>query len=89
MIKSYINSVHSKPPHERRAHALQLATGLTGMAVVVWVTTLGLRFASTPQQTPGTDINQMASVVTSQQGNAQLEVATTTDNTSNGTYFNQ
>jgi hypothetical protein len=81
MIKKYLNHVYSKDTHERRRHAMQLATGLTSVAFIVWVTTLGLRFALTPQQIAaqnGTS-NQVASIAASQEGNATLIVATSTN----------
>jgi len=93
MIKSYLTHMHQKPTHERRAHAFQVAASITGVAVVVWVTTLGLRYASTPAQMASSgDISQVASVVESGQGNAQLYVATTSDSVpsnSNQTFINQ
>jgi hypothetical protein len=82
MIKKYLNHMYAKEPHERRQHAMQLATGITGVALVVWVTTLGVRFAMSPQQLAAQNAdsaNQVASVVESQQGNATLIVATSTD----------
>jgi hypothetical protein len=81
-MKNYWKHINDKPTHERRQHAMQLATALTGFAVLVWVTTLGVRFAMTPQQiaqSNGTDTAQTASVVNSDQGNATLIVATTTN----------
>ena len=82
MIKKYFAHMDTKSTHERRQHAMQLATGFTAFAVLVWVTTLGVRFALTPQQiaqSNGSDAAQTASVVSSSQGNATLLVATTTD----------
>ena len=73
----------SKSPHERRQHALQVAGGVTALAMLVWLGTLGMRFASTPPQLATNDTAQMASVVESQTGNATLIVATTT----NSSYF--
>ena len=84
MIKKYLAHMDTKSTHERRQHAMQLATGLTAFAVLVWVTTLGVRYALTPAQVAqsnGSDTAQVASVVDSQQGNATLIVATTTDST--------
>jgi hypothetical protein len=79
-MKKYLTHIHSKPAHERRQHAMQLATGLTAFAMVVWVTTLGVRFALSPEQTAAINSNtsQTASVVESATGNATLLVATTT-----------
>lgn len=45
MYKKYIEHVQSKTPHHRRQHAAQVAGVITVFAVVVWLTTLGLRFA--------------------------------------------
>jgi len=82
MIKKYLAHMDTKSTHERRQHAMQLATGLTAFAVLVWVTTLGVRYAMTPAQiaqSNGDTAAQTASVVDSQQGNATLIVATTTN----------
>lgn len=74
----------SKSSHERRQHAMRVATGFTAFALFIWVTTLGVRFALTPAQIAQSngsgsgDAAQTASVVQSQQGNATLIVATTT-----------
>ncbi len=57
---------------------MQVAGGVTALALVVWASTLGVRFASTtPPQVATNDTAQMASVVESQTGNATLIVATT------------
>jgi hypothetical protein len=82
MIKNYLAHMHSKPAHDRRQHAMQLAAGCTAFAVLVWVTTLGVRFALTPAQVAqsnGDNASQVESVASSQEGNATLLVATTTD----------
>ena len=39
---------NTRTPHERRAHAMQVATGVTAVVALVWLTTLGLRVGSTP-----------------------------------------
>jgi hypothetical protein len=81
MIKKYFEQMNQKSTHDRRQHAMQLATALTGFAVLVWVTTLGVRYALTPAQIAQSngDTSQVASVAQSQQGNATLIVATTTN----------
>jgi len=82
MIKKYLAHMDTKSTHERRQHAMQLATGLTAFAVLVWVTTLGVRYALTPAQVAqsnGDNAAQTASVVQSDQGNATLIVATSTN----------
>jgi len=72
----------SKTPHERRRHAMQMASVITGLLLLVWVTTLGVRFASTPPQTAATDDpSQMAAVAASaaaENGQATLIVASST-----------
>lgn len=87
MIKNYLAHIQSKSTHERRQHAMQLASGLTAFAVLVWITTLGVRFAMTPAQVAQSngDTSQVASVVQATQGNATLIVATTTDSGTSGT----
>jgi len=87
MIKSYLEKMNNKSTHDRRQHAMQLATGLTAFAVLVWVTTLGVRYALTPAQVAQSNADassQVASVVDSQTGNATLIVATTTDSGTGG-----
>ena len=70
----------TKTTHERRTHALQVAGGVTAVALLIWISTLGIRFASTPPQTAdSSDTSQLASVVSSQDGNATLMVATSSD----------
>lgn len=49
-MRRYLNHIHSKPTHERRTHAMQVAGVITGLLVVGWVTTLGARL-STPSDT--------------------------------------
>ena len=77
-MKNYFTHLQSKTPHERRTHSMQVAGGVTALALVIWASTLGLRFASTPPQVATDDPSQMASVVEAQNGNATLIVATTT-----------
>lgn len=45
-MKRYFEHMHSKDPHERRQHAMQVAGVLTAAVFVVWVTTLGMRLGS-------------------------------------------
>ena len=82
-MKNYIEHMKSKTPHERRRHAMQMASVITGLLVVVWITTLGVRFASTPPQTANTDDpSQLAAVAASaaaQNGQATLIVASSTE----------
>lgn len=47
MYKKYVKHVQAKTPHHRRQHAVQFAGLFTALAVVVWVTTLGVRFGTT------------------------------------------
>lgn len=85
-MKNYFTYIKSKTPHEKRQHSMQIAGGVTALAFVIWISTLGLRFASTPPQVAtDSDTSQTASVVSSQDGNATLIVATTSDSS----YFGQ
>ena len=59
---------------------MQVAGIVTGLVFVVWISTLGIRFASTPPQTADNDnTSQLASVVEANNGSARLEVATTSN----------
>ena len=83
MIKKYFEHMHTKSTHQRRQHAMQVASVVTGIVFVGWVVTLGVRL--------GTQAPSVASDTSSQQtqlanvidgtytpvGNT-LEVATTT-----------
>jgi hypothetical protein len=77
-MKKYFEQIQNKTPHERRAHAMQWAGGITMFAALVWVSTLGLRFATPSSELATDDSNQVASVVESDTGNATLIVATST-----------
>ena len=48
-MKRYFEHIKSKTPHDRRQHAMKVAGLLTAVAFVVWITTLGVRFAGTYQ----------------------------------------
>jgi hypothetical protein len=45
-MKRYIENMHKREPHERRAHALRVASAVTMVVFVGWLATLGLRLAS-------------------------------------------
>jgi hypothetical protein len=77
-MKRYLEHIKSKPPHERRQHAAQISAGIVAVVFVVWISTIGLRFASTPSQTAGGDNNQLANIVSGTGSqNATLIIATT------------
>ena len=73
----YIDHIKSRPTHERRAHAMQLSGALVVAVFLVWITTIGMRFVVAPTADTQ-DASQLANVVSSQQGNATLMVASTT-----------
>ncbi|MDE1924705.1 MAG: hypothetical protein KGH79_00805 [Patescibacteria group bacterium] len=75
----YIEHIKTKSTHERRAHAIQMSSAILIVVFLVWVSTLGWRFASIPPQTASSDVSQTASVVQASNGNATLLVSTTTD----------
>ncbi len=45
-MKKYIEHLHTKDTHERRAHAMRWAFGVTAALFFVWITTLGVRLSS-------------------------------------------
>jgi|GEM_PF-1251958 hypothetical protein len=93
-MKNYFTHMMSKTPHERRRHAMQVAGLATCLVFLVWITTLGMRFASTPPQTASTDDpSQLAAVAASaaaDSGQATLIVATSTSSgqASNSSNYN-
>ena len=44
-MKRYLEHIKSKSPHERRTHAMQLSGGIVVVVFIIWLSTLGLRFA--------------------------------------------
>ena len=82
MIKRYFEHMHTKSTHERRQHALSVATVVTALIFVGWLGTLGLRLGtagSVANSTNGQNQNQLANVISGEYtpvGNT-LEVATT------------
>lgn len=83
-MKKYFNHIQNKPPHERRQHAIQIATVFTALVFVVWITTLGVRLANTSgvvaQNPDGSDQVANASSIYDTPENT-LEVATTSTGT--------
>ncbi len=83
MIKQYFNYMSQRSTHERRQHAMRVATFVTAIIFVAWLGTLGLRLSSSALM--ASDQNgqtQLANVISTTQisGNT-LEVATTTNST--------
>ena len=78
--------MQDKTTHERRQHAVQVASVITVVVLVGWVATLGVRLAShQPDMASGTspsNVTQLANVINGMspdtQSNNSLEVATTT-----------
>ncbi|OGC79277.1 hypothetical protein A2852_01240 [Candidatus Adlerbacteria bacterium RIFCSPHIGHO2_01_FULL_54_23] len=71
----------SKDPHERRAHAMHMAGGMTAIIFVVWLATLGARLASEDgnQIAENGGENQVANILSGiASGENQLFVATST-----------
>ncbi len=81
-MRKYLAHIKSKSPHDRRQHAAQLSAGIVAIVFVVWISTIGLRFASTPSDTANNGSSQLANIVSGvgSQQNATLIVATTTSN---------
>lgn len=76
-MKKYFKHIQNKPPHERRQHAVQIASIFTALVFVVWITTLGVRLAGpgTVAQDAGSDQVANASSIYGEPDNT-LEVAT-------------
>lgn len=93
-MKKYFDHVKSKTPHHRRQHAAQVAGVLTAFAFVVWITTLGFRFAGTapvaaaPSDLSGAGQTQLAGVAGSDTSVNQsgVEVVGTSTNTGFSNY---
>ena len=84
MIKKYFEHMHTKSTHERRQHALRVATVVTAVVFVGWLATLGVRLgsgggsvASENGQAQQTQLANVISGTNAPQGNT-LEVASTT-----------
>jgi hypothetical protein len=76
-MRRYIEHMRQKDPHERRTHALRVASVVTGAVFVVWVATLGARLAG-PSQEVALEGDQTAAVVQAQpKTGPHLEVSTT------------
>ena len=85
MINRYIDHINSKPTHERRKHAAQVAMAITGVVFLGWLGTLGMRLSggsAAVASDSSANETQFANVVSAQDGSgATLQVASTTDGT--------
>ncbi len=80
-MKKYFDHINSKEPHERRQHAMRIASVVTAMVFAVWITTLGFRLGGGGAQVAQDGLGEplTASVVQSgYSGPNQLYVASTT-----------
>ncbi len=79
---SYIDQIKSRPTHERRTHAMQMAGAIIVAIFIVWVATIGIRLATENPATAqsGDDSSQLANVASgADAANATLIVASSTD----------
>ncbi len=81
-MKRYLKHIHSKPPHERRQHALRIATGVTSLIFVGWIGSLGVR-ATHPSDVAGgsasgTEFANALSGLQTPKATNTLEVSTST-----------
>jgi hypothetical protein len=58
---------------------MQMSAAILVLVFLVWISTLGLRFAQFAPQTADSDTSQTASVVQANNGNATLMVATSSN----------
>jgi hypothetical protein len=78
-MKRYIDHIKTKEPHQRRKHAMQMSGAIVGVLFVAWLATFSTRLGA-PAQSGDTDPTQTASAANAtllDQGQAQLEVSTT------------
>ncbi len=79
-MRRYLEHMHNKDPHERRAHALKVASAVTGLVFMVWIATLGVRLAvpeDTVAQDSSTNSGQAAAVAeAAPKTGPRLEVST-------------
>ncbi len=62
-MRKYIQHMQdTRTPHERRQHAMQIATVLTALLFVGWITTLGVRIASQPEVANDSEKNTAATL---------------------------
>lgn len=69
-MKRYLEHIRQKPTHERRQHAVQVASVITGMIFIGWLGTLGVRMSSGSAETASavqspSPISQLANVASS------------------------
>ena len=77
-MRRYLENMHQREPHERRAHAMRVALALTSGLFFVWITTLGIRLTSQSAQL-ATESDQLANVLSGVYAPNELVVSTTTD----------
>ena len=78
-MKRYLDHIkNTRTTHQRRQHALQIASVVTAALFVVWIGTLGVRLAwqDAIAESPDTSLTAAAAASTQNKG-AQLEVSTT------------
>lgn len=83
-MKKYLQHIKTKSTHQRRGHAMHIATVATAFVFVVWVATLGVLLSSSGSATVAensdaqqTQLANITSGAYASNGNT-LEVATTT-----------
>ena len=77
-MKRYLEHMQNKDPHERRTHALHVASAVTALVFVAWLGTLGMRLAPEQPfaQDSGDGTQAAAAVQATQQGGPHLQVST-------------
>ncbi len=78
-MRRYLEHIRTtREPHERRAHAVQVAGVLTAALFAIWLGTLGTRLATQEEiaASPDTSLTAAAAASTENKG-PRLEVSTT------------
>lgn len=78
-MRRYLEHMHTREPHERRKHALHVATAITGLLFVGWVATLGVRLGGDPvvAQNESNNGQAAAAVQAVERSGPRLEVSST------------
>jgi hypothetical protein len=76
-MKRYIEKMQNeRTPHERREAAIRIASLITAIAFVGWLTTLGFRLSEKNAQTAGANTQTTANTLMAVQGTDPLDNST-------------
>ncbi len=77
-MRRYLEHMHSREPHERRKHALHVATIVTSLVFVGWAATLGMRLGGdSVVAQEETNTQSAAAIQAVERSGPRLEVSST------------